>query len=219
MPNWCENVLDIDGDKEEIARFVKENTTKNGCLSFQKALPLPENEEDWFNWCCDNWGTKWDISSEDDEDDYDAKMREDATSVGFYTAWSPPINWLQYVALMYPTLKFELRYGEPGNNFSGYIVIQNDEILEEEEGDCGVYYSDKYCENCEDYIYWEEKEDYDFELEICVCCRDKAFAKIKKCIQVKKCIQFKRKMACNRISRNPIFDNYFMRKVYMKRLF
>ena len=107
-------------------------------------------------------------------------------------------------------------------NFSGYIVIQNDEI-EEEDGEYGDHYGDKYCENCEDFINWEEgcsvKEDYDFELEICVCCRDEAFAKIKKCIQVKKCIQFKRKMACNRISRNPIFDNYFMRKVYMKRLF
>ena len=122
------------------------------------------------------------------------------------------------MAQKYPTLKFELRYSEPGVNFSGYIKIQNDEIVEE-EGDCGVYYGDKYCENCEDSISWDEKEDYDFKLEMCVFCRDEAFAKIKKCIQVKKQYQFKRKMACNRISRNPIFDNYFMRKVYMKRLF
>ena len=79
-------------------------------------------------------------------------MEEDDTYVYFETAWSPPENWLKFVALMYPTLTFELRYGESGDNFSGYIVIQNDTTLKEEDGDCGVYFGGKYCEKCDDCI-------------------------------------------------------------------
>ena len=84
------------------------------------------------------------------------------------------------------------------------LSLQNkelkDQLINEEFEFC------KYC----NYFCYKEYERMTFceecDANVCLECKDNQY-------------QFKRKMACNRISRNPIFDNYFMRKVYMKRLF
>ena len=44
----------------------------------------------------------------------------------FYTAWSPPIEFLQTVAVQWPALHFVLAYEEPGMGFKGLAKFQGE---------------------------------------------------------------------------------------------
>ena len=68
----------------------------------------------WYDWCVANWGTKWDIGSED------GVVESDANSlvVSFDSAWSPPIGAFETLV---DELGFEVEayYYEPGMAFCG----------------------------------------------------------------------------------------------------
>ena len=44
----------------------------------------------------------------------------------FYTAWSPPIEFLKRVAVQWPALIFVLAYEEPGMAFKGVAKFQGE---------------------------------------------------------------------------------------------
>ena len=68
MPNWCENCLEVIGDENEIKRFCETGLTtvanKDGEIEQEWSLlpyyPYPDGKWD-YDWCVDNWGTKWDV--------------------------------------------------------------------------------------------------------------------------------------------------------------
>jgi len=63
MPNWCLNNLTIEHeDGYMVDRFVKAYEEGNTCNEF---IPVPEDiGEGWYDFCVNNWGTKWDIGCE-----------------------------------------------------------------------------------------------------------------------------------------------------------
>ena len=150
MPNWCECTLKITADSlNKLEKFYNENKDENMELSFNKNVPLPDEEsENWYNWRIANWGTKWDLG---DETSYDVSNEENekVCIYIFCTAWGPPINWLTTVSSIYSDIKFKLDYCEPGMNFAGNIIIQNQEILSDEEYSSGYYY---WCQQKEDIL-------------------------------------------------------------------
>ena len=124
-------VYDSDGVEypQELIRipidFTKENLPDIN-FSFSGSLPIPQNEENnWYKWCTENWGTKWDINEE--EITYD--ISDTHIEYKFDTAWSPPNRWLETIHKNYPLLQFELISYESGCDF--YIEIsagyENDE--------------------------------------------------------------------------------------------
>lgn len=128
MPNWCDN----------STRFYHPDSTKIDALValisnpdptvdielFAHLRPRPlEQEENWYNWNVENWGTKWDA----DVFSYD---RFDANNINIYfnTAWAPPIALYQY--LVHEGWQIEALYSEPGMAMIGRFVDGEDEYYE-----------------------------------------------------------------------------------------
>ena len=135
MPNWCENILEVSGeteDLEEFARFVK---SPDSLFDFNQVIPYPTeyarldrdpppDGKDGFNrggyrWCLDNWGTKWWIQ------DVHVSGHPTLLTYQFDTAWSPPTPVIAKLIEWFPNLVFELHYKEEGVGFMGTLVGVN----------------------------------------------------------------------------------------------
>jgi hypothetical protein len=143
MPNWCNNTLELEhkdpamieraraamirgeflhefipvpkelsetvagsfGDTEEQAKLLEKN----------KANIEKYGYSDWYGFCVNEWGTKWDIGGSD----YGAPTitAEGKMIAGFDSAWAPPTNAMEKLVDMGFTVK--LYYYEPGMCFAG----------------------------------------------------------------------------------------------------
>lgn len=80
----------------------------------------------WYDFCCANWGTKWDA------DIPSLTVKPSGLCYHFDTAWSPPVPVVIAAARLFPSLSFELVYCEPGNGFSGIFECCNGVVLQDE---------------------------------------------------------------------------------------
>ena len=130
MPNHCENHAVIEGPEKDISRFweaIQEevfNTTDqpdpDGELRFSNLIPRPDDVDDWYQWCNDNWGTKW-----GDYDHHgelcDGEWEEKRIDSSYITAWGPfSEDFFIRVSAMFPTLRIAVSYEGPGMDFSGW---------------------------------------------------------------------------------------------------
>ena len=129
MPNWCENKLEIQGDFEKLKEFCSKHIrfnkeSNNDDFSFETVVPTPDNFDDpkfdWYSWCCDNWGTKWDAAEASVSELHRCSSGYSELSIYFDTAWSPPIPIVDKLVSDYPDLYFKLSFYEPGMFFAGY---------------------------------------------------------------------------------------------------
>lgn len=67
----------------------------------------------WFDWCIDHWGTKWNSS--------EGNIQED-DSIAFTTAWNPPCEILRKLSEEFPDSTFYCYYAEEGSKH-GYFEI------------------------------------------------------------------------------------------------
>ena len=87
----------------------------------------------WYEWCNENWGTKWNASDSDV-----SKEAGDTWYIHFDTAWCPPDGWLKRLAEL--KVPFELTW-------------------EEESGYAGTISFDGQCWSEEEReLDWEEEE-------------------------------------------------------------
>lgn len=131
MPNWCENKITITHqDADMIANLITCIREDKDNALFQHILPMPENVfrgllgekerkecerkgiPNWYDWCWNNWSTKWDACHMDyaQHDDHTLEFT-------FDTAWSPPFG--VYKALMEQGFEVEAYYLEYGAGFAG----------------------------------------------------------------------------------------------------
>ena len=116
------------------------------------------NSNDWYNWNCRNWGTKWDVAV-DSDDEYSDTYIEGPTENGenlvvyynFHTAWSPPFPALEKLSAQYPKLLFTLSYEEE-QGWGGeaeFLRGENisDAAYESKCRDCDAEDTMVYCEN------------------------------------------------------------------------
>jgi len=144
MPNWCNNFIELaHEDPQMILRacdamkrdeFLNEFIPVPEDLKIvagrvgadddenQKALVAQEtaNREKhgyatWYDFCVNEWGTKWDTGTQG----YEVKPESDGRMcIGFDTAWAPPIAAMEKLC----DLGFSVRlmYYESGMAFCGY---------------------------------------------------------------------------------------------------
>lgn len=158
MPNWCHNTLTVEGSERELKRFSErvsqpqhEDYADGSPLYFSSLVPEPVNEEsdnglidDWYWWRVEHWGSKWEPNfgepflalgapgADPSKENKGLSSREEL-SYKFDTAWSPPSPWVRQASRLFPSLRFTLSYGEPGNDFAGREVFISGQVVEAEE--------------------------------------------------------------------------------------
>ncbi len=117
MPNWCENNVEIIG-KTETIKNLWEQAYKEELLSTMCPITTPNGEWD-YDWCIENWGTKWEVDTDGleytDLDDGTAKI-----SGWMHSAWSPPIKAFETFCEANDDVYAEIHYHECGFGFVGY---------------------------------------------------------------------------------------------------
>ena len=76
-----------------------------------------KQDDRWYNWRCQNWGTKWDC--------YDLTIDEcdlpNGFEATFNTAWSPPEEICTALREQFEGLSISWFYDEPGCEVAGYL--------------------------------------------------------------------------------------------------
>jgi len=105
----------IPNEKGELP-VLEQHKGKDGEVMFETYnFPDGKNDDRWYMWCVNNWGTKWDAGDVDIEYN-DAEILE----LEFDTAWSPPEGIMEKLREKYPELSFQCFYDEPGMEAAGY---------------------------------------------------------------------------------------------------
>lgn len=125
MPNWCDNTLTITHpDKVKIDAIEAGLIRKENNELFQTILPRPASEEEsWYEWNVNNWGTKWEASIHDWE-----RQDDNTIWVSFDSAWSPPTALYEYMERNGYTV--DAMYWESGMGFCGRYVDGYDDYYE-----------------------------------------------------------------------------------------
>jgi len=149
MPNWCNNTLTLRHADPAMIRRARDAFARGEFL--QEFIPVPQELSDtvsgfvpeqealearqaanrekygystWYDFCVNEWGTKWDIGG----DDCSAVTTEHEFSAGFESAWSPPCA--AYEKLVELGFEVKAMYFEPGMAFAGIWEDGNDDYYE-----------------------------------------------------------------------------------------
>jgi hypothetical protein len=124
MPNWCQNYVTL--THEDPAMIEKALGAFRKGDFFKELVPRPEEEEEnWYSWNINNWGTKWDVGDEDGVGD---DMDENMLSLHFDSAWSPPLAGYEKLEELGFTV--EGYYCEEGIGFCGLYACGLDDCYD-----------------------------------------------------------------------------------------
>jgi hypothetical protein len=79
--------------------------------------------KDWYDWCWQNWGTKWNAF------EVEVRQLEGSAQLAFATAWTPPRPVVRALAVSFPALTFTLDFWEGGAEFCGSLVVRGGDVL------------------------------------------------------------------------------------------
>lgn len=110
--------------KEEIEEYKQKHSDNRVML---ETLPITQEDSDrfdakygdnnWYDWCCNNWGVKWDCSDVDISEEYaDLELR-----YTFDTPWGPPEEIHTYLKARFPEIHIQWFWDEPGMEEAGYL--------------------------------------------------------------------------------------------------
>ena len=114
-PDWKR----LPNEKGQFPQLERMKNPKTGEVMWETYnFPDGKNDDRWYHWNIQNWGTKWDITADSVEIQLeDSEMLE----VSFDTAWSPPEPICKRLREMFPESTFSWFYDEPGMEFAGYL--------------------------------------------------------------------------------------------------
>jgi Ferredoxin-like domain in Api92-like protein len=153
MPNWCNNTVEINHKDPAKMYALVEAVNEGKFCNFAIPVPeslhivagragaddtpeqkaLVEAEErnleahgykNWWDFCTNEWGTKWDVDPYESVE-YDDAHDKRGITFGFDSAWSPPTG--VYEALMDQGYSVRAYYYEPGMAFCGIYDENGDD--------------------------------------------------------------------------------------------
>lgn len=113
----------------------------------------------WYEWCCDNWGTKWNA--------YDIEILhtnpgtpDEECTILFDTAWSGVPTLMEKLSAEFPTVTFQYAYADEdmGNNCGfGYLIGGGASMTDHDNGSEEAYqlYFDLHPGTRDNYIKTE----------------------------------------------------------------
>jgi len=152
MPNWCNNSVEIYHDDPKMLERVRSAFNGEGLLG--EFIPVPKELSDtvsgsfgdtdeqakllektkaniekygygnWYDFCVNEWGTKWEIGA----DGNPAQDIPGGLMLGFDSAWSPPIA--AYEKLQAMGFRIRAMYCESGMAFAGIWDNGDDDYYE-----------------------------------------------------------------------------------------
>jgi hypothetical protein len=153
MPNYCSNYLTLTHKDPAMIVRAKDALERGEFLA--EFIPVPEELQivagsvgnpveqakleadtqrniekygygNWYDYCVNEWGTKWDVGGDGQEVD----ITEDGTMLTTYfdSAWAPPTN--AYEKLQDMGFGVEAMYYEPGMAFAGKWDHGSDDYYE-----------------------------------------------------------------------------------------
>ena len=152
MPNWVHNSTKIIGDKKAVENCVAslEKEDEQGypnVFDFETIEPMPEevrntepdrilgggpkNRNNWYDWSCDNWGTKWNSCNAEVNNRFDDGDNH-VIEITYDTAWAAPVPVWDKLAKKFPKLEFRHKYDEEMQHFYG-VAIYIDGKLDEQD--------------------------------------------------------------------------------------
>ena len=147
MPNWCSNTLTLSHKDPSMIKRVESAVERQHLLA--EFVPVPKelietvagshsdpaeqaaleaqskaNREkygydNWYDFCCGEWGCKWDVDAELHMAD------EHSVDLSFDSAWAPPVAW--YAKMTELGFEVDAYYYEPGMGFCGHWWDGSDE--------------------------------------------------------------------------------------------
>ena len=118
MPNHCYNRLTVTTDNHGLLIQMRDAALMEDEKLLEILCPFTK-ETDYkydYDWCVENWGTKWDIFDVDV-----ISLVDDELELCFSTAWSPPVEAIRHGSDRYG-FDFELTYKEEGMMFIGIAL-------------------------------------------------------------------------------------------------
>ena len=77
-------------------------------------------DNNWYDWCCNNWGVKWDCSEVDISEEFaDLELK-----YTFDTPWGPPQGIYNSLKARFPEIRISWFWDEPGCEQAGYLPFK-----------------------------------------------------------------------------------------------
>ena len=153
MPNWCNNTVELYHDDpamiERARKAFNDGKFLNEFIPVPESLQIvagragaddsPEQialeaaqknnievhgYKDWYDWCVNEWGTKWDVGA----DGNPAQDIPGGLMMSFDSAWAPPVH--AYEKLMDQGFRIRAMYYEGGMAFAGIFDENGDDYYE-----------------------------------------------------------------------------------------
>ena len=108
----------IPNDKGELPKKEVHKNDKGEIVWETFNFPDGKNDDRWYHWCIDNWGTKWDMC---DKCTADIDEESGYAEFGFNTAWGPASGIYEKITEDFPDVGISWFYDEPGCEIAGYL--------------------------------------------------------------------------------------------------
>ena len=147
MPNWCDNQITITGPNkiiDKIDKIVAEEGSEGRLLQYFHPMPKELNDttspapnktakekkvikarklkfgaDSWYDWCVNNWSTKWDVCEFYSIRRIELGIDESEISFGFDSAWAPPLGAYEKFIEDNSNVTIRATYFEGGCDFMG----------------------------------------------------------------------------------------------------